>query len=558
MKKADSPVALKARLLTMMVLRVVLALTFLGATTWIQVTGYSYSRLNFYPLYAIVIIVSLLTIFYALLLGRVRNLIRYTYIQVTVDIGLVTAIVYVTGGIASYLQILYLLGIIGATILLGRRGGLYAASVASICYGTLLDLDFYGILPSGYKVFWNFMRPQWEDVLTTLSTNILAFYTVAYLAGYLAEKMRAAEQKLEKKEIDYEKLEQLNRNIVENISSGIMTLDVEGRITSFNKAATDITGFDLGEVYYKNVEETFPSLIRSDTEYGIEGLRLERVFITKAGTELYLGFTVSLGEGGEASKIITFQDLTNLRRMEEELRRVEKLKALGELSIGIAHEVRNPLASISGSIQVLKSDLKLGETDTRLMNIVVRETDRLNSLITDFLLFARPAKETREVLNLTELVSEKVTIFGNSVQAVGIEIENRIDCPLFVEANSRQLGQVFWNLLLNSAQAMEGGGKIGISAHCTKPHVDTPLSGPAAESAGRVEISVTDTGHGIEPERLPFVFDPFFSTKDLGTGLGLAIVHRIVDSHGGRVEVKSRVGEGTEFKVVLPLAGVVH
>ncbi|MBE9527880.1 MAG: PAS domain S-box protein [Proteobacteria bacterium] len=556
MKKDDSPRALKTRLLTMMVLRVVLALTFLGATTWIQVTEYSYSRLNFYPLYTIVVIISLLTILYAVFLGRVRNFIRFIYIQVTIDIALVTAIVYVTGGIASYLQILYLLVIVGATILLGRRGGLYAAAAASITYGAMLDLDFYGILPLSYKVFWGFMRPQWEDVLTTLSTNFLAFFTVAYLTGYLAEKMKAAEQKLEEKEIDFERLEELNRNIVENISSGIMTLDIDGRITSFNKAATEITGYGLRGVYYKNLEVLFPSLLEAGAESGSDSIRLEKAFKTKDGRELYLGFTVSEGGSGDAARIITFQDLTHLKGVEEELRRVEKLKALGELSIGIAHEVRNPLASISGSIQVLKSELSLDETDTRLMDIVVRETDRLNSLITDFLLFARPAKETLEVLNLEELVTEKVDIFRNSPQAIGIELQNELDSPLFVDGNVRQLGQVFWNLLLNAAQSMDGSGCITIGAICTNQPVESTIHGVASEPVQRIEVTVTDTGAGIEPDRIPLVFDPFFSTKDDGTGLGLAIVHRIIESHGGRIEVKSTLGVGTEITILLPVASV--
>ncbi len=557
MKKDDSPVALKARLLKIMVLRVVLALTFLGATTWIQVTEYSLSRLNFYPLYTIVVIISLFTIIYARLLGRVSNFVRFIYIQVTVDIALVTAIVYVTGGIASYLQILYLLVIIGATILLSRRGGLYAAAAASIFYGVMLDLDFYGVLPRGYKVFWSFMKPQWEDVLTTLSTNILAFFTVAYLIGYLAEKKKVAEQRLEEKETDYERLTQLNRNIVENISSGIMTLDPLGRITSFNKAATDITGYALSDVYYKSIDALFPDLIDKETEFNREGVRFEKAFSVNDGTELHLGFSVSEGEAGEAARIITFQDLTQFKGMEEELRRVEKLKALGELSIGIAHEVRNPLASISGSIQVLKSELSLDETDTRLMDIVVRETDRLNTLITDFLLFARPAKEVRERLNVTELVTEKIDIFSNSTESSGIDIINRLEGRLFIEANSKQIGQVFWNLFLNAAQALNGSGSITVSSVVSTYSVDSAAAGGGAELLSRVEITVADTGPGIDPAKLPRIFDPFFSTKDFGTGLGLAIVHRIVESHGGRVEVKSVEGAGTEFKVLLPAEGVV-
>jgi two-component system sensor histidine kinase PilS (NtrC family) len=320
---------LKARLLALMVLRVVLALSFLGVTTWVQITQHSFSRINFYPIYAIVVIVSLLTIVYARALGRVRNLRLFAYLQITVDIALITAIVYVSGGVASYLQILYLLSITGSAILLGRRGGLYAASVSSIAYGLLIDMDFYGMLPARFKVFLPTLQPAWDDVLTTVSTNILAFFTVAYLTGYLAERMARAEKELEEKGLDFERLEQLNRSIVGNITSGILTVDESSRITSFNKAAEEITGYSLKEVYYRPVDSVFPGILESNTQEA--GMRLEKMVKKKKGTEIFLGFSISEGQGGDAAKIVIFQDLTRLKAMEEQLRRVDKLRALGEL-----------------------------------------------------------------------------------------------------------------------------------------------------------------------------------------------------------------------------------
>ena len=243
--------------------------------------------------------------------------------------------------------------------------------------------------------------------------------------------------------------------------------------------------------------------------------------------------------------------------MEARLARVEKLRALGELSVGIAHEVRNPLASISGSIQVLKQDLELEGDDRRLMDIVIRETERLNTLISDFLLFAKPAEKRRERINLSELITEKMELFSHSPQAVGLSIKSDIKEQLYIHGDLRQMGQLFWNLFVNSAQSMRDGGRLSVSSSIVNGAGSAGYAGEGSSPDGpTVEIDVTDTGCGIKPEELQMIFDPFFSTKELGTGLGLAIAHRIVESHGGMVHVKSVVDKGTVFKILLPLAGV--
>ncbi len=551
MMAPDSPPnVLKAKLLAMMVLRVVIALAFLGITTWFQTRTYSYNQLNLYPLYAVVVTVGLLTIAYALALNSVRNLRLFTFVQVTVDIALVTVIVFVTGGTESYLHTLYLLSIIGGSILLNRKGGYYAASVSSIAYGVLIDMDFYGMLPVRYKVLSYFPSPAWKDVLTTVATNILAYFTVAYLTGYLAERTVRAEKELEAKEIDFERLEVLNRHIIENITSGIMTLDDSLRVTSFNRAAETVTGYTLKDVYYRPVYYIFPDMIEEGSSAPPAGMRLEKKFRRKDGKEIFLGFMISQGQGRDASYIVIFQDLTQVKVLEEQLRRDEKLKALGELSIGIAHEIRNPLASISGSIQVLKNDLDLDGEDSRLMEIVLRETERLNLLITDYLLFAKPANEKRERVDIGAVTGETVKVFSNSPEAANLEIRCEIKNGIFVLGDARQLGQVFWNLFLNAAHAMPGGGDLTVSSRI----ISADVKKNAADPALYVEIRVADTGEGIKPEYLGRVFDPFFSTKDSGTGLGLAIVHRIIESHGGSIDVKSGIGKGSVFRITLPLS----
>jgi two-component system sensor histidine kinase PilS (NtrC family) len=561
MTRLTPPHSLKARLLAMMVLRVVLAVAFLGITTWFHLRGGPQPGLNFYPFYALIIAIGLLTIFYALALNRVGNVALFTYFQVTADIALITVFVYVTGGTESYLHTLYPLSIIGGSILLDRRGGFFAASLSSIAYGVLIDMDFYGVLPARFKMLAAHATPAWEEVLTTVSVNIIAFFTIAYFSGYLAERTARAEKELKEKGIDFERLETLNRHIVENITSGIMTLDERFRITSFNRGAESVSGYTLREVYYRGIEEIFPGMIEGVDASFDGSARFEKRFRKKDDTEIHLGFTISRGEGGDVSMIVIFQDLTQLKDMEERLRRDDRLKALGELSVGIAHEIRNPLASISGSIQMLREEMNLSGENVRLMDIVLRETARLNALITDYLLFARPAREERRTVDLSSIVEETVKVFRNCPDAARVVISSDVRPGLLVEGDERQLGQVFWNLFLNAAHAMQGGGALGITSRIS--HGDGVIRradagrGGAADGGGpRVEIDVADSGHGIRREHIGRVFDPFFSTRDAGTGLGLAIVHRIVESHGGSIEVRSDRGRGTLFRLSFPLVGI--
>ena len=564
-----------------MILRVVVAFVFLAVATWFQLRG-SQKVLSIYPLYAIVAVIGFLTILYAIVIMRIERLVFFGYIQSAADIAVITVIVYATGGIDSYLSILYHLSVIGSAAILGKRGGYYSASLATIAFISLLSLDFHKMLPIGFRLVNPSPGMLWENVATTISINALGFFTVAYLTGYLAGRTLTMEKELEEKEIDYGRLETLNRLIIDNITSGIMTLDEKRRITSFNRAATGITGHVLKDVYYKNADEVFPgifealmqSLPRRAVSRGMgrasrisdDVTRSEKTFRSKEGKDITIGFMISPGKGGDMTSIVIFQDLTRLKALEEMIRRDDRLKALGELSAAIAHEIRNPLASISGSIQVLRQDLALTGDKSHLMEIVLRETERLNSLITDFLLFARPATEKKQRFDLAEAIRETLDVLGNNPDIGGrIKVENRIEGPIFLEGNRRQMVQVFWNLFLNAVSAMPEGGALTVisrvlGAGASMPLFNRPAGAlprpPALLIGGRedaVEIDISDTGVGIKPENIGRVFDPFFSTKDSGTGLGLSLAHRIIENHGGVITVKSAPGEGTTFRVTLPL-----
>ncbi|HLE08808.1 MAG TPA: histidine kinase dimerization/phospho-acceptor domain-containing protein, partial [Thermodesulfobacteriota bacterium] len=457
--------SIRSKLLALMVLRVVLALAFLSTAFWFQLRESSLTKPSFYPIHAVVVTVCFLTIFYALLLKHVKNLKLFAYLQVIVDIALITGTVYVTGGIVSYLPVLYFISVIGSSILLDKRAGYYAASVSSGAYAALVYLDFKHLLPLRYKVFFSPYLPEWEDVITTISTNVLGMFVVAYLAGYLAEKTAIMEKELEEKGIDLDRLENLNRLIVDNIPTGIMTLDGESRITSFNRAASAITGYSVKDVYYRGVDAVSPEFLKGTKVPPYEAARTEINIRKKNGPKVCIGFTVSSGQGGEMASIIIFQDLTVLKAMEEQIRRDDRLRALGDLSASLAHEIRNPLASLSGSVQVLNKGSGVKGEKRHLMEIVLRECERLNSLITDFLLFARPAtKEKPERIDIAELIRETIKVFTNSPQAKGIDIEDRLTGSLFVEGDRRQMSQVFWNLFLNAADAMKNGGKLTVGS----------------------------------------------------------------------------------------------
>jgi two-component system sensor histidine kinase PilS (NtrC family) len=377
----------------------------------------------------------------------------------------------------------------------------------------------------------------------------------------LAEQVRRKEEELKRRIIDYRQLERLYKHIVQNVVSGLITVDGEGRITSFNRMAEEITGYKLEEVYKEEVDSLFPGLSAWSRSVGgnpreggnrLRFLRWETRFARKDGAHLILGFSISpLKDSGdrEMGDILIFQDLTRLREMEEHVKRSDRLAAIGKMAAGIAHEIRNPLASISGSIEILKEELGNSTQNQALMGIILREVHRLNSLIADFLLFARPISPGRERIQLNRLIEEILQMLGHSPDFnVLIRLETEFEDDLYVQGDPNQVRQVFWNLLINAAQAMPKGGMLKVRLRKGSPHALLP----AGRSYG--EVSVIDSGVGIGEEDIGKIFDPFFTTKERGTGLGLSIVHSIVESYGGKIVVQSRKGRGSVFAVFIPLA----
>lgn len=526
--------------------RFLFSLLLLGVLFFFQLRYSLYS----FPAYILIILGVSVTALSAFAWGLSReraNPILLTYSQLVGDILFVSSVLYLTGGIDSGYAILYHLAIITASIFASKRGIYFAASLSSIFYGVVLDMQYYNMF--GMKRSQNFTDAQ---VLSQLTITILSFYVVAFLSGYLADRLRRTRLELQEKSTDFEDLRTIQEHILRNVGSGIVTMDMGGRISSWNPAAETITGYRYEEIVDR-WQEVFGASVKGifghTDELRARPFSFSGQIRGKDGRRLSLNMTASLLKDERDSVngiIILFQDITRLVEMEEQVRRQDRLATIGSLAAGIAHEIRNPLASLSGSIQVLKGELDLQGDNRRLMDIVIREADRLNTIITEFLEYARPRTTVKEPLPLAPLIDDTVALLTNSRELrPSIAIEQAVDRSLSVFGDAQRLRQVFWNLLINACQAMPGGGVVRIAAR--------PLA-EAGSDDDLVEILLSDTGSGIAPEHVDRIFDPFFTTKAEGTGLGLAIVHRIVSDHDGTIAVESEATRGTTMRIVLHAA----
>ncbi|HLB24924.1 MAG TPA: ATP-binding protein [Nitrospirota bacterium] len=534
----------RPRLKWLMIFRVTVITLLLGSLAVLQLHQ---ERSPVASIYFLIIATYLLTIAYSLVFDSIRNLAAFAYVQIIGDVVLETGVVFVTGGLDSAFSFTYIFSIIAAGIILFRRGSFIVASLAGISYAALVELQYYGVLtPSPSRLYTE------SELFYNIFLNFVAFYTVAFLASSLSERLKVTRQALEEKSIDLQELQAFNESIVRSMADGMVTVGLDGRITAFNKAAQEITGRGFEDVrgaqfsevfHWLGIETFFQDMEaagRLPYRYELDYPRGER--------ELVLGMTLSplRNESGEINGLLgIFQDLTPLKEMEEEIKKKDRLAAIGELSAGMAHEIRNPLASLSGSLQILRSDmdLSLSEDDRRLMDIALDETDRLNRIVTEFLTYARPKEPDKEGCDIASIIKDTAELIANSSElGEGVSIETDVpDTPLVIRADPGQIKQVLWNLAINAVQSAQDRGTVRMKA--------------AQSGRGHVRISVEDDGEGIVHENLDRIFYPFFSTKEGGSGLGLAIVYRVVEEHGGRINVESDPGKGARFVITLPVGG---
>lgn len=517
--------------------RILIAALILLATVAYQKLSYISANLDFDPLYWLYIFAVLFGTesLFAFVLSRFSNRLDLLLQgQIAWDLLFTTLMVFLTGGFDSPFTFLFILVILSASVFFQQRQSLIVAAASAILYGSLVDLQYFGYLPL-LQLSSSSSPPAIPTVLYAVYANILAFFLTAFLGGILSSRLRKSEQALKEKEIDYEELDRLNRAIVANIGSGLMTINSKGQIRVFNQGAERIIGKSLADVYDRDVRKIFPDLSIYDG-YFIHNSRQEGQFIDANGKKLTLGYRTTLITGVNSKEdhlLISFQDLTHLKEIEEQLRRNDRLAAIGQLAAGLAHEIRNPLASISGSVQLFLEGAKMSAADERLMQIVLREAERLNHLLSDFLRFARPTSPSMEQFDLGLIIDDLIEVVQGDHRFSGIYFDRQYSRADFY-CDGEQVRQVLLNLIINAAEAVNGIGTIRILT-------DTNSS----------MIRIEDSGPGLKAEDQKQLFNPFYTTKENGTGLGLATVHAIVAAHGGRIEVEKSSLGGAAFILFL-------
>jgi len=467
-------------------------------------------------------------------------------LQTIWDLLFVTLLLLFTGGVTSPYSFLYLLSIMNAGVLLGRREALYTASLCGIMYGAILDLQFFGML--GFIGLGKESAQQLgaTHIIYNIFLNLIGFYLTAFITGHLYRIAQENEDALKKKIVNYDELDRLNKTIVLNLESGLITLTPTGHIRVFNRQAEILTGKTQSEVYDIHITSLFPQ-IHAGIEHSKVPTQYEFTFTKNNSEKLMLGFGISpfFDMYGEiAGIILNFKDLTSLIKMKEALKQKDRLAAIGELSARMAHEIRNPLTAMSGAVQLLNEHGCIAGSDKRLLTIILRESDRLNNLVTEFLAYARPSTPNKTLVNIYKIIEDMRLLVASDRKFDSIAIENLVPAEIEINADENQLKQVFINLLYNSADASPYNGKIVIDATFHQ-NISVSLS-------RSVIISFTDNGCGISEDESKHIFEPFWTTKPEGTGLGLAIIYRIIEGHSGRVAMESPPQGGCRIVITLP------
>jgi len=492
-------------------------------------------------------LVVALSVLYALALRFSRLALRaQSGAQFAVDVLLITLLVWVTGNLYSPYSALYIVVISVASIFVGARGALVASVGCAALYTATMLVLAVGLLGAGGR---ELTPASVAEAVEVIGLNDVAFLVVGLLAARLSHRQTRSEVEMREAARTLASLRALHERIVESIRSGVITTDLDRRVFTMNGAAEEMTGYSdedlrgqdvsilLGDIGAQIVES-----LRAAAE-GEASPRYEAECLTSEGFLVKLGYSVSplSSESGETTGlVITFQDLTDVRAMEETSRRQERLSAVGRVAAGIAHEIRNPLAAMRGSIQVLRSELQSDPAQAELMDIVLRESDRLNRIITDFLTYARPRKFTLAETDLREPLRETFALLRHSPEVLeGHALEEDLpEEPALALADVEGVKQVFWNLSRNALKAMPDGGTLRAEMRRVGDH--------------RVRVVFSDTGRGMTPAQVERLFEPFSSSTTGGTGLGLSIVYQIIRDHGGTINVRSREGHGTTITIELP------
>ncbi len=539
---AVAPVSdLRRRVTRLLLLRTIVITVVLGLSVWALLRGDAPARAAVWLQSAIIAATYLASIVLGVLLTRGLDPKRVARPMMANDLALTSALVYVTGGAQSPYTFLYALTIVAAGALSYRRGAVIVtiASLLSMMLVSLLAWERAIELPLSAQV-----RP-WEqsgaDLIRTLGINVAALIGVGALSFIFGDQLQKSADTLATTRRAAADLLTLHQDIVRSLSSGLITTTPDGTVLTANHAAAEILRTSPGGLTGRNIESIMPGLTALLT--GARGeLRRADLTVPTTHDDLTIGVTVSpLRDVRDqiVGCVINFQDLTELKRLEMHARRTERMATVGQLAAGVAHEIRNPMAAISGSIELLKQAPQTSDDDRALMSIVHREVQRLNVLIGDLLDYANPRPKQMVDFDLGSLVQETIQVARGDQNFADIEITAEVDEPLPIHADPAKLRQVVWNLVRNAADAAGSGGK----------HVKVEAR---SETGNGATIIVADDGPGIPDHLVGRIFDPFVTTKQKGTGLGLATCHTIIAEHGGRIDVETSSGKGTKMVVTIP------
>jgi len=548
----------RARLQRLIAVRVLVSTALLGWAILIQV-----SRPGSFPVDPFFYLIGVTYALGVVYLATLRLAERYSWLldlQLGIDAVVISAFIFLTGGITSYFSSLYALPIVAASRIRSRRGALQVAALNSILYFSLVSGQYLDVFPASWSPGFSVAAdnasivplPTLWGAQYTVAINLFGFLAVALLSGSLADSLRSTGARLERVSHQIKDLRAFNEYVIDSLLSGLITADSECRVLTFNRAACTITGLPASNVIGADAGRVLqlPDDARSRLHALREGssLRVDIEYRTGDNRTIDVGLTaITLSyPAGRMGYLFTFQDVTKVKRLERDAQHRQRLAAVGEMAAGIAHEIRNPLASMSGSIQVLRPELPLTEDQAQLMDIVLRESERLNDTIRSFLAYAKPQRSSPSRLDVGRIVQDAALLLRNSPERHAdhvIDVNVPSD-PVWGDADENHLRQIIWNLATNGLRAMENGGRLLISV--ASEDGDSP----------DVVLSVTDEGCGIPADQRDHLFEPFHSSFRNGTGLGLAIVHRTVTDYGGVVEVSSTVGSGTTMKVRLPVAAL--
>jgi two-component system sensor histidine kinase PilS (NtrC family) len=471
-----------------------------------------------------------LSLFYVLLLSVWQEHRLQASLQVLTDLFLVSLVIHETGGWDSSLNFLYPLVIIVASVLLTRVWAQLVAALAFILYGMVLELNYYGVVPSYCTT-----HPSFKALQAIIFVNLFAFLTVAYLAGLLTAKLRQVRVQLKDTSGALENLQALHENIIQSISSGLITTGLDGHITLVNAAAqrllerteADLVGTPVDQLFLDALPSVVSRSPHAEVRFDPPSKFRKTLRVRVAA--------LTVPELAELGFVYAFDDLTEIRRLEREVRMQDRLAAVGRLAAAIAHEIRNPLTSIAGSVSMLSGVPEMNEEHRRLLDIVTRESQRLNGIITDFLAYSRTKQYHFAKADLIQLLEDTLTLMDHRMAAeeTGISIQRRFAVKqAYVFADGDRIKQVFWNLCENAVRAMKSGGALTV----------------AVEALGEDwQVSFADTGTGMSPQQVEKIFEPFQSNFEGGTGLGLAIVYQIMQGHEGKVWARSKPGQGATF-----------